>query len=506
MKKPVMLMILDGYGLRENPYGNAVEQANAPRLKALLETYPHTTLKTSGEAVGLPEGQMGNSEVGHLNIGAGRIVYQDLTRISKTIEDGTFFKNEELSQIMERVKEREGTLHLFGLVSDGGVHSHLDHLKALLKMAVERGIEDVQVACFLDGRDVPPRSALTYLNELKRYMDLLKIGTISLISGRYYAMDRDRRWERVSLCYDALTLNEGIFADSYEEAVKMAYERGEDDEFVKPTIIKGAEPVMDEDGIIFFNFRPDRARELTRCFVDSEFTGFERRRIFENPDFVTLCEYDVTMPLVKVAFMPVTIVNTLGECVSNKGLSQLRIAETEKYAHVTFFFNGGIEKPYLLEDRVLIPSPKVKTYDLKPEMSAYLVTERVLLELSEDKYFFIVLNFANADMVGHSGNLEAAIKAIEALENCVPQIIEKVLSLDGQVLLTADHGNAEQMLEEDGSPVTAHSKNPVPLVHIAKNPRHLRGEGLLCDIAPMILELLDIEKPVEMTGRSLFMD
>lgn len=506
MKKPVMLMILDGYGLREDPYGNAISQAHAPKLKALINDYPHTTLKASGEAVGLPEGQMGNSEVGHLNIGAGRIVYQDLTRIYKAIEDGTFFENKEMVQIMERVKERGSTLHLFGLVSDGGVHSHIDHLKALLKMAKERGLEDVQVSCFLDGRDVPPRSALTYLDELQQYMDIMKIGRISSISGRYYAMDRDKRWERVALCYDALTLNSGLWAESYTEAINMAYERGEDDEFVKPTLIKDTVPVMDDDGIIFFNFRPDRARELTRCFVDSEFTGFIRKRTFDDPDFVTLCEYDVTMPLVKVAFLPEEIINTLGMCVSERGLRQLRIAETEKYAHVTFFFNGGIEKPYPLEDRILIPSPKVPTYDLMPEMSAYKVTERVLEELSQDKYSLIVLNFANPDMVGHSGKLEAAVKAIEALEKCVPLIVEKVLSLDGQVLLTADHGNAEQMLERDGSHVTAHSNNPVPLVHIANKPRALSGKGMLCDIAPMILDLLNIKKPKEMTGRSLFID
>ena len=504
MKSPVMLMILDGFGINKSSYGNAIKLAHKPVLDRWMEDYPHNQLSASGLSVGLPEGQMGNSEVGHLNIGAGRVVYQDLTRISMAIEDGSFFSNPALKGIMARVKERDGILHLFGLVSDGGVHSHIDHLKGLLKMAKEEAVKEVQIACFLDGRDVPPRSAINYLDDLQAYIDEIGIGKISLVSGRYYAMDRDNRWNRTELCYDALTLGMGIHASNYLEAINQAYERGQDDEFIEPVIISNANPVFDEDGIIFFNFRPDRARQLTRSFVDPAFEGFHRKRVFDRIDFVCMCQYDVTMPGVALAFLPEKIEKTLGEVIAQHGLNQLRIAETEKYAHVTFFFNGGVEKANLKEERILIPSPRVPTYDLQPEMSAYEVRDRVLEELDKGKFDLIVLNFANADMVGHSGKIDAAIKAIEALEKSAPPILEKVLSLGGQVIVTADHGNAERMLDENGKVVTAHSNNPVPIVHVAKEAKAIRDGGSLRDLAPTLLEILGIEKPEEMTGESLF--
>ncbi|MCI8645517.1 MAG: 2,3-bisphosphoglycerate-independent phosphoglycerate mutase [Firmicutes bacterium] len=502
-KRPTMLMIMDGFGENKDTYGNAIAQAKTPGLDKLFSDYPKTSLEACGLAVGLPEGQMGNSEVGHLNIGAGRIVYQELTRITKEIEDGSFFDNAALSQAMEHVLSWGSALHLLGLVSDGGVHSHLKHLLALIDMAAQKGIKELYVHCFLDGRDVPPRCAAGYLKELKAHMEKKGLGKISVISGRYYAMDRDKRWERVVLAYDAMTLGEGQQADSSEQAVSAAYDRDENDEFVKPTVVAGGQPVKDGDAMIMFNFRPDRAREITRAFVADEFDGFERKKKIQNLFYVCMTQYDAQMPNVQVAFPPQTLTNTLGEYLADQGLTQLRIAETEKYAHVTFFFNGGVEAPNRNEDRILIPSPKVATYDLQPEMSAYLVTEKALSEIASDKYDVIILNFANADMVGHTGVMDAAVAAIEALDQCVPKIADAVLARGGQILLTADHGNADNMLKEDGSVVTAHSLNPVPLLHIAKDPVQLKDGGKLADLAPTLLELMNLPIPEEMTGESL---
>lgn len=502
-KRPTMLMILDGFGENQDTYGNAIAQAKTPALDQLFASYPKTTLKACGLAVGLPEGQMGNSEVGHLNIGAGRIVYQELTRITKAIEDGSFQDNQVLKSAIEHVLKNDSALHLLGLVSDGGVHSHIRHLFALIDMAAAKGVKELYVHCFLDGRDVPPRCAAAYIRQLKEHMDQVGLGKISVVCGRYYAMDRDKRWERVVLAYDAMTLGEGIKASAAEEAVSLAYERDENDEFVKPTCIDGGQPVKDGDAMIMFNFRPDRAREITRAFVADDFDGFERKKKIRDLFYVCMTQYDAEMPNVHIAYPPQTLKATLGEYLADLGLTQLRIAETEKYAHVTFFFNGGVEAPNRNEDRILIPSPKVATYDLQPEMSAYLVTDKVLEEIASDKYDVIILNFANADMVGHTGVMEAAVAAIEALDQCVPKIVDAVLEKDGQILLTADHGNADNMLNEDGSVVTAHSLNEVPLLHIAKEPARLKDGGKLADLAPTLLDLMGIDIPKEMTGESL---
>lgn len=497
-------MILDGFGLSERIEGNAIAQAQAPELKEMMVQYPHGSLSASGLDVGLPEGQMGNSEVGHLNIGAGRVVYQDLTKITKMIEEGSFFRNPVFLKAMKNAKEKQSTLHLFGLVSNGGVHSHLDHLKALIKMAKQEGVKNVAVACFLDGRDVPPRSAKIFLDSLQQTMDQESLGRINFIAGRYYAMDRDKRWERLEKAYNALTLGEGIRVESYSEAIEKAYERGEDDEFILPTLIGNLSLVSEGDSVIFFNFRPDRARQLTRSFVDPSFHGFFRKKVIEDITFVCMTQYDATLPKVMVAYPPEILLNTLGEYLSANGKTQLRIAETEKYAHVTFFFNGGVEIPNPGEDRVLIPSPQVATYDLQPEMSAFLLRDRVLDELNEEYYDLIVLNYANADMVGHTGKMEATIKAIETLNLCVLPVVEKVLEMGGEVLVVADHGNAERMLDEEGRIVTAHSTNPVPLIYVTNTPRELRVGGKLSDLAPTLLEMMGLAKPVEMTGISLF--
>ena len=523
-KAPTMLMILDGFGLSDNKHGNAIASANTPNLDKIFETYPNTTLEASGLSVGLPEGQMGNSEVGHLNIGAGRIVYQDLTRISKEISDGTFFDNPALLDAIKHVKKSNSALHLMGLLSDGGVHSHISHIFALIYLAHKHSIEKVYIHCFLDGRDVPPRSALLYIEQLEEYMKKVGVGQIATVTGRYYAMDRDERWERVEKGYNALTLGDGVVANSAIEAVELAYARDESDEFVLPTVIKysgddspivknetsnhmdsdgSAHVVKDGDVMVMFNFRPDRAREITRAFVDENFNGFERRKKVNDLFYVCMTEYDATMPKVAVAFPPESLKNTLGEYISSLGLKQLRIAETEKYAHVTFFFNGGVEAPNKNEDRVLIPSPKVATYDLKPEMSAYLVTDKVIELINEDIYDLIILNFANADMVGHTGVMGAAIKAIEALDECVPKIVNAVLSKNGQILLTADHGNADFMLDEKSNVVTAHSTNPVPLVFISNEPKKLIDGGVLADIAPTLLNMMGLPVPDSMTGKTL---
>ena len=502
-KKPTMLLIMDGYGLNDSEYGNAIAQAKKPELDEIFRKYPSTRLAASGRAVGLPDGQMGNSEVGHTNIGAGRIVYQDLTRITKAIEEGTFEENEALNHAMDHVLKNGSKLHLMGLLSDGGVHSHISHLFALIDMAVHKGIRDIVVHCFLDGRDVPPRCAREYIAQLEDKFKEVGCGRIGVVSGRYYAMDRDKRWERLVKAYDAITLGEGFTAESGDEAVKNAYERDENDEFVQPTAVltDGKPSTLDDgDSVIMYNFRPDRAREITRSIVDEQFDGFDKKKKVGDLVYVCMTEYDATMPNVELAFPPESIKNTLGEYVANLGLHQLRIAETEKYAHVTFFFNGGVEEPNKNEDRILVPSPKVATYDLQPEMSAYIVTDKVLEAIAQDKYDMIILNFANADMVGHTGVMEAAIKAIETLNACVPKIADAVLAKGGQILLTADHGNADVMLDEDGNVVTSHSLNKVPLVHISSEPREFKGEGKLADIAPTMLTLMDIPVPKEMTG------
>ncbi|MDR0519400.1 MAG: 2,3-bisphosphoglycerate-independent phosphoglycerate mutase [Clostridiales Family XIII bacterium] len=526
-----MLMILDGCGCSESEYGNAIKQADTPNLDRLWAERPHARLDASGLAVGLPDGQMGNSEVGHLNIGAGRTVYQALTRITKSIEDGDFFDNPALTKAMGVAKEEGRSLHIMGLVGPGGVHSHQDHIVALVKMAQDSGVSNIYIHAWLDGRDTPPRSAAGFLAELEASLAELGAGRIVTISGRYYAMDRDNRWERIEKAYDAITVGDGLRAGSVREAIESAYERGENDEFVLPTNIAdgaggagcdetsggaacagcdetsgggAAVTIGRGDAVIFFNFRPDRARALTRALTEPDFDGFERKTKPENLFFVTMTEYDATLSHVHVAYPPEEIKNTLGEYLSGLGLRQLRIAETEKYAHVTFFFNGGVEEPNPNEDRILIPSPKVATYDLQPEMSAYTVAERVIAEIASGKYDLIVLNFANMDMVGHTGVMEAAIKAAAAVDECIGRIVQAIYEAGGQLLITADHGNSESMMTEDGSPITAHSTNPVPLILAVGGDDNatLRG-GKLSDIAPTLLDLMGIPRPSEMTGQTL---
>ena len=504
-KKTTMLMILDGFGINEKEEGNAIKMANIPNIKRILKQYPNTILHTSGLDVGLPEGQMGNSEVGHTNIGAGRIVYQELTRITKSIEDGDFFSIPELVTAIENCKKNHSKLHIMGLVSDGGVHSHQRHLFALLELAKRKDFEDVYVHCFLDGRDTPPASAEGYLAELEAKMSEKGVGKIATIMGRFYAMDRDKRWNRIQKAYDAMVKGEGEKASSASVAIENSYQKEVFDEFVVPTVIcnndKPVAKIEENDSVIFFNFRPERAREITRAIVDEEFDGFERDYFKTN--FVTFTNYDETIKNVSVAFKKDEIKNTFGEIISKHGMTQLRIAETEKYAHVTFFFNGGEEKQYEGEDRILIPSPKVETYDMKPEMSAFEVTENVLNAIHSRKYDSIILNFANPDMVGHTGNVEAVIKALESLDGCVEKIVEAIEEEHGILLITADHGNCEQMIDyKTGEPHTAHTTNPVPLVLVGKDDVKLK-EGRLADLAPTMLDLMGLEKPEEMTGESL---
>ena len=502
-----MLMIMDGVGINEEERGNAFKQANTPNLDRLFLKYPNTHIQTSGMAVGLPDGQMGNSEVGHTNIGAGRIVYQELTRITKQIDDGEFYQNEELKAAMDHVKENGSKLHLLGLVSDGGVHSHNKHLYALLEMAKREGIEDVFVHAILDGRDTPPTSAVDYVKELEEKMRELDCGRIATISGRYYAMDRDNRWERVKLAYDAIANGKGEEYRIAQKAIETSYEAQEFDEFVKPVVITNAEDeaigkVEDGDSVIYFNFRPDRARELTKAFKLDEFDGFERNT-YNDLFFVTMTQYDETIKNVHVAYKPQTLVNTFGEYISNKGYTQLRIAETEKYAHVTFFFNGGKEEPYEGEQRILIPSPKVATYDLKPEMSAYEVTDSILKVIDEKSCDVIIVNYANGDMVGHTGNLEKAIEAVEALDDCVGKVISKMEEVGGEALITADHGNCEQMIDlKTGEPITSHSTFDVPLIVVSNRVKSVRP-GRLCDLTPTLLNMMGEEIPEEMTGESI---
>ena len=579
MKKTTMLMILDGFGIAPGAYGNAVKQAKTPNLDALFAACPSATIGASGMDVGLPEGQMGNSEVGHLNIGAGRIVYQELTKITKEIDDKSFFQNQALNQAMDHVLENDTALHLMGLLSDGGVHSHINHLFALLDMAKAKGLNQVYVHALLDGRDVPPRCAQRYFDELEAYMKNLGLGQIATIAGRYYTMDRDNRWDRVELAYDAMTLGEGFEAASATEALAAAYGRGENDEFVKPTVIgkpaesekpaeiensaphgkpaesensaphekpaetensalhgKPAEnvnsaphgkPAESQDGcpstgqggtfspaalvkqgdsLVFFNFRPDRARQIARAFCDRSFTGFARKKQPADLCFVCMTQYDAEMPNALVAFPPQSLKNTLGEYLSSLGLAQLRIAETEKYAHVTFFFNGGVETPNNGEERILIPSPKVATYDLQPEMSAYTVADRVIEQIEKEAFDVIILNFANCDMVGHTGIMKAAIKAVEVVDSCVGRIVAALKKTGGQLILTADHGNADCMLDGDGNVVTAHSLNPVPFLVMTDHPVSLAKGGVLADVAPTLLDLMGLPKPLEMTGKSLLKD
>ena len=509
-KKPVMLMILDGFGIAPKSEGNAVSLAKKPNFDRLLEKYPHSELQASGLFVGLPDGQMGNSEVGHLNIGAGRIVYQELTRITKSIADGDFFTNESLVKAMENAKKTDGAPHLMGLLSDGRVHSHIDHLKGLLEFAKKAGVQNVYVHAFMDGRDVPPSSGKEFIEKTEAMMAEVGVGKIATVSGRYYAMDRDNRWERVELAYNAMVLGQGETANSATEAIEKSYHDDKTDEFVLPTVIeKDGNPVAkikNGDSVIFFNFRPDRAREITRAINDKVFDGFKREAL--DLTFVTMTQYDKTLEGVEVAFKPQTLTNTLGEYVSDKGLNQLRIAETEKYAHVTFFFNGGVEKENENEERALIPSPKVATYDLKPEMSAYEVTEELIKRLDSDKYDMVILNFANPDMVGHTGVVDAAIKAIEAVDECLGKVVDKVLEKDGTVFITADHGNAETMIDfSTGNPFTAHTTQPVPFLWVSNNTDGKTiKDGKLADIAPTMLNVLGLEAPAEMTGENLIVN
>lgn len=501
--RPIAIIIMDGFGISPTQEGNAIAHARKPNLERLWKEYPTTTLKASGLAVGLPRGQMGNSEVGHLNLGGGRIVYQDLTRISLAVEKGTFASNPVLHEAMNLVRKGGSKLHLIGLLSDGGVHSHITHLYALLEMARSMDLSRVFVHAILDGRDVPPRSALGYFRDLEEKFSQTGTGSTATVSGRYYTMDRDRRWERVEKAYRCLVYGEGLRADSAEEAVRKGYDRGENDEFIMPTVVDDKGMVDDGDSIIFFNFRPDRAREITRAFVDKDFQEFATKPI--RVHYTCMTQYDATLNA-PVAYPAENLIDTLGEVVSRAGLKQLRIAETEKYAHVTYFFNGGKEEVNPGEDRVLIPSPKVATYDLQPQMSAYEVRDELLARLDSGRYDLVVLNFANPDMVGHTGIFEAAVKAVEVVDGCVGEIVNRILSLGGAVLLTADHGNAEKMQDSDtGQPHTAHTTNPVPFTLITSDRKSycLREDGILADVAPTALELMHIPQPEAMTGRTL---
>ncbi|MBS0569633.1 MAG: 2,3-bisphosphoglycerate-independent phosphoglycerate mutase [Proteobacteria bacterium] len=498
--KPVLLLILDGWGHRVERENNAIAQANAPNWRRLLATCPHTLVQTHGNFVGLPDGQMGNSEVGHMNIGAGRIVYQDLTRIDAAIADGSFFANPALLGACAAAKG--ATLHVFGLLSPGGVHSSEDHLFAFLDMARKNGVERVAAHAFLDGRDTPPQSARASLEKLQAKCDALGNARIATVSGRYYAMDRDKRWERVKLAYDAIAEGDAPFhADTALAALDAAYARGETDEFVKPTLIGAATKIADGDAIVYLNFRADRARQLTRVFVDAGFSGFARARQIHLSAFVTLTHYSDDLHVTAEAYPPQSLANSLGEYLSSLGLKQLRIAETEKYAHVTFFFSGGREEPYPGEERILVPSPKVATYDLQPQMSCPEVTEKLVAAIASGQYDFIVCNLANADMVGHSGKLDAAIKAVEAVDVALGKLETAIRATGGEMLISADHGNLEQMRADDGQPHTQHTVGPVPLVHVGR--KATLAPGALRDLAPTVLALMALPQPVEMTGHSL---
>ena len=497
-----ILVIMDGHGIAPAGPGNAVTTANTPNLDRLYREFPTSRLQASGLFVGLPDGQMGNSEVGHLNLGAGRVVYQDITRIDKAIKDGSFTQNTVLKNAFESARKTGSRVHMLGLLSDGGVHSHIRHLKALLNMAKKAGVPDVTVHAFMDGRDTPPDSGIGYIEDLDSFIRELGFGEIGTVTGRYYAMDRDNRWERIQAAYDALVNGKGRKTATAEEAVKTAYAAGETDEFIKPVVIDGSHSISNGDVVLFFNFRSDRARQMCHALLDDAFSHFEREKLQFN-DFVTFTEYEAGLP-VSIAFPQETLTGLYGEAVSKAGLKQLRIAETEKYAHVTFFFNGGEEKSFPGEERILVPSPKVATYDLQPEMSAFEVADKVVNAIESGRFQAIVLNFANCDMVGHTGVFDAAVKAVETVDTCVGKVADSVLKNGWDMLLTADHGNAEKMLDENGGPFTAHTTNPVPLCLISERFRHAElNEGALRDIAPTLLSLVDVPQPAEMTGKSL---
>lgn len=500
-KKPVALIIMDGFGYNPEDYGNAITAAKKPNLDKYMQG-PHTLIGASGLDVGLPDGQMGNSEVGHTNIGAGRIVYQMLVKISKDIKDGTFFDNKALQAAMDNCKEKKSALHLMGLLSPGGVHSHMEHLFGLVEMAKKNGLEKVYIHAFLDGRDVPPSSAAEYMEQTVEELNKIGLGKIATISGRFYAMDRDNAWDRVEKAYSAIVYGEGVNESEPVQAIKNSYANEVTDEFMLPTVIEGGASVKEGDSVIFFNFRPDRARQITRAFVDPDFSGFERKNGFFETNFVCMAQYDASMPNVSVAYPPEQLTMTLGEYLSKSGKTQLRIAETQKYAHVTFFFNGGEEKQFEGEDRILIKSPDVATFDMKPEMSAYEVCDAVVDAINADKYDVIILNYANCDMVGHTGIFDAAVAAVEAVDECVGRMVEAILAKGGAALITADHGNADKMYEPDGSPFTAHTTNPVPLIAVGID-GELREGGVLADLAPTMLEILEMPQPAEMTGKSL---
>ena len=503
--KPLALIILDGYGYSEKNQNNAINQAKRPVWNTLWNNAPHTLISGSGLDVGLPREQMGNSEVGHLNLGAGRVVYQELTRISKAIDEGEFDKNPVLVAAVDKAIQNNSCVHVMGLLSPGGVHSHEDHLFAMVKMAAKRGAKRVMVHAFLDGRDTPPQSAKPSLVAMDALLQQLSVGRVASIVGRYYAMDRDKRWDRIELAYDMLTQGRAAFsADSAVDGLERAYGRGENDEFVKPTIIADGAAIADNDSVIFMNFRADRARQLTHAFVDNSFTGFKRAKQPKLADFVSLTEYEAGL-IEHVAYLPTRLKNVLGAVLANHGLKQLKIAETEKYAHVTFFFNGGVEAEFPGEDRILIPSPKVATYDLQPEMSAFALTDKLVSAIEGQQYDVIVCNYANADMVGHTGNMDAAIKAIEVLDQCLGRVVDALHEVGGEALITADHGNAEKMKDDiTGQPHTAHTANPVPLIYIGRHAKVNVMDGVLSDIAPTMLHLLSITPPPEMTGRIVF--
>ena len=508
-KKTTVLMILDGYGLNDRKDHNAVAEANTPVMDKLMKEYPFVKGNASGMAVGLPEGQMGNSEVGHLNMGAGRIVYQELTRITKEIQDGTFFENPALVKAMENCKANDSALHIYGLVSDGGVHSHITHLYGVLEMAKKFDLKKVYVHCFLDGRDTPPASGKGYVEQLEEEMKKLGIGKVASVCGRYYAMDRDNNYDRVELAYKALTKGEGLTAESATTGIQASYDRDETDEFVKPTVVvedgKPVATIQDKDSIVFINFRPDRAREITHAFCDDDFKGFERGKRLDVT-YVCFSDYDPTIPNKDVAFHKIAVTNTFGEWLAANDMTQARIAETEKYAHVTFFFNGGVEEPNKGEDRILVNSPKdVATYDLKPEMSAYEVCDKLCAAIKSEKYDVIIINFANPDMVGHTGVEAAAIKAVETVDECVGKAVDALLSVNGTMFICADHGNCEQLVDyETGAPFTAHTTNPVPFILVNYDPAYtLRDGGCLADIVPTLIETMGMKQPAEMTGKSL---
>lgn len=493
---------MDGYGINKDSYGNAIAAAKTPVLDKLFAECPNTIIGASGLDVGLPDGQMGNSEVGHTNMGAGRIVYQMLVKITKSIEDGSFFNNPALVSAMENCKKNNSALHIMGLLSPGGVHSHITHLYGVLEMAKRNGIKDVFVHAFLDGRDVPPSSAAEYMREAVAEMDKIGVGRVATIAGRFYAMDRDNAWDRVEKAYHALVLGEGVSEKDPVEAIENSYKNGVTDEFMLPTVVDGGAKISENDSVIFINFRPDRARQITRSFVDPDFKGFDRPKGFFPVKFVCMAQYDAEMPNVEVAFPPEQLKNVMGEYLSNIGKTQLRIAETQKYAHVTFFFNGGEETVFKGEDRILIKSPDVATFDMKPEMSAYEVTDAVEKAIADDKYDAIILNFANCDMVGHTGIMDAAVKAVEAVDECVGRVVKAIASQGGVTLVTADHGNADKLMEADGSPFTAHTTNPVPFI-VSGYDCKLREGGVLADIVPTMLQIMGVPQPEEMTGKSL---